>query len=215
MLGASTAVPTSRTSARRTTTSRPRRSSIGRSPTICRWWACALAATAASRSTRKYLSVFLCCVLGGSTEPGRQADDRVARALDRNPFLWSSIGGSRRTPPAGDPVKAYWVPDVARVRRVVVKNARGHALHELSEPARDEPAHVVAVTRSGGFSRNRRCRAAFRQASWQYRRLSSVPAGKGVRQCRPMRRAFNVARPGRDSARVRGPRDTAARARRI
>ena len=40
------------------------------------------------------------------------------------------------------------------------------------------------MTRSGRFSRKWRYRAAFQLAVWQYCRLSSVPAGKGVTQCR-------------------------------
>ncbi|MCZ4343793.1 hypothetical protein O4H52_19440 [Sphingomonadaceae bacterium G21617-S1] len=36
-------------------------------------------------------------------------------------------------------------PDTAKVRNVIVKNARGHAYHEIGEPLLDAPSHVAFV----------------------------------------------------------------------
>jgi hypothetical protein len=36
-------------------------------------------------------------------------------------------------------------PDIEKVRRVILKNARGHAYHETGEPLLDAPAHVAFV----------------------------------------------------------------------
>ena len=38
-----------------------------------------------------------------------------------------------------------WIPDLARVHPVVVKNARGHAFHEFGEPILEEPQQVWAL----------------------------------------------------------------------
>ena len=35
------------------------------------------------------------------------------------------------------------MPDTARIRRVIIKNARGHAYHEIGEPLFEAPEHVV------------------------------------------------------------------------
>ena len=36
-------------------------------------------------------------------------------------------------------------PDIDKIRRVIVKNARGHAYHEIGEPLLDAPDHVAFV----------------------------------------------------------------------
>jgi hypothetical protein len=39
--------------------------------------------------------------------------------------------------------RVAFVPDIDRIRSVVIKNARGHVLFEHGQPAQGEPAHIV------------------------------------------------------------------------
>lgn len=91
----------------------------------------------------EYLSLFLQCVLTGSTDPEHHADGKTARALRRHKKLRSRIERSKmeyRT--IGGETRSVWKPEEDRVKRVVVKNARGHVLYEYGEPMLTEPAHV-------------------------------------------------------------------------
>lgn len=38
-----------------------------------------------------------------------------------------------------------WLPEIERINKVVIKNARGHAFYEYGEPVRDEPSAVWAL----------------------------------------------------------------------
>lgn len=94
----------------------------------------------------EYLFLFLRCVLAGTTDPDGHEDDRATRALRRHDNLRARIERSRteyRT--VGGEKIALWRPETERVNRVVVKNARGHALYEYGEPMLTEPEHVWAA----------------------------------------------------------------------
>ena len=39
-------------------------------------------------------------------------------------------------------MECVWNPETARIERVVIKNARGHAFYECGEPVLTEPEHV-------------------------------------------------------------------------
>ena len=91
----------------------------------------------------EYLSLFLHCVLVGSTDPERHANEKVARALQRHGKLRARIERAKteyRT--IGGETRCVWKPETQRVERVVVKNARGHAFYEYGEPMLTEPEHV-------------------------------------------------------------------------
>ena len=91
----------------------------------------------------EYLSLFLHCVLVGSTDPERQADNKVARALRRHAKLRARIERSKtKYQSIGGKMRCIWKPETERVERVVVKNARGHAFYEYGEPMLLEPEHV-------------------------------------------------------------------------
>jgi len=93
----------------------------------------------------QYAVTFLSCVLAGSTEPDRQPNASASRALAESPALRASIESSRtdyETP--GSEMRVAWKPDMARFERVILKNARGHAYFEYSEPMLKPPAHVRA-----------------------------------------------------------------------
>ena len=94
----------------------------------------------------EYLSLFLHCVLLGSTDPERHTDKKVARALRRHEKLRARIERSKTEyQTIGGETCCVWKPETQRVKRVVVKNARGHAFYEYREPMLIEPEHVRTV----------------------------------------------------------------------
>ena len=86
----------------------------------------------------EYLFLFLNCVLGGSTNPARHDDARVARALQHHKKLRVRIENSKTI----DDARCVWMPEIERIKRIVVKNARGHAFYEYGERLLTAPEHV-------------------------------------------------------------------------
>jgi hypothetical protein len=86
----------------------------------------------------EYLIAFLSSVLSGSTEPKQQKIPGAARILSRNSALRDRIDSSRNMDERG----LIWIPEMDRVKRVVVKNARCHILYEAAEPHWEEPEEV-------------------------------------------------------------------------
>lgn len=94
----------------------------------------------------QYAVTFLSCVLSGSSAPEQQSNASAARALIASPGLRALIERSRTEYTTfGGERRILWKPDVERICRVVLKNARGHAYFEWGEPMLDAPAHVWAI----------------------------------------------------------------------
>ncbi len=94
----------------------------------------------------QYVVTFLSCVLAGSTDPEKQKNASAARALRDSAGLRTQIERSRSEyVTLGGEMRTLWKPDVARIERVVVKNARGHVYFEYGEPMLQAPAHVLAL----------------------------------------------------------------------
>ena len=94
----------------------------------------------------EYVFLFLHCVLVGSTDPDRQTDAIVGRALRRHEKLRARIERSKteyRT--IGGNIRCVWKPETKRIERVFIKHARGHAFYEYGESMLTEPEHVWAV----------------------------------------------------------------------
>jgi len=91
----------------------------------------------------EYLVAFLASVLSGSTEPDPIQLPTATRALERSSSLRKRIDQSKRVQGSlwGSP-EVQWTPEIVRVNRVIVKNARGHAYYELGEPMLAEPSWV-------------------------------------------------------------------------
>lgn len=86
---------------------------------------------------------FLGCVLAGSADPDVQTNPNAKRILMRNTNIRARIEQSRtvyRT--IGGENRTVWAPELQRVKRVAVKNARGHAFFEFGEPLLNEPDSV-------------------------------------------------------------------------
>ena len=91
----------------------------------------------------EYLLLFLHCVLVGSTDPNRHANEKVEGALRRHGKLRVRIERSKTEyQTTGGETRCVWTPEANRIERIVVKNARGHAFYEYGEPMLTEPEHV-------------------------------------------------------------------------
>jgi len=83
----------------------------------------------------EYVACLLECVLAGSTEPAALRRKRIAKILSQSPQLKARIEAAR-TVVNGHP---YFSVEFDRVKNVLRKLARGHAVFELSRVFRDEP----------------------------------------------------------------------------
>ena len=90
----------------------------------------------------EYLFLFLNCVLSGSTDPDIQTNTKVGRALLRHNKLRERIERSKNVQALGGDMRVIWGPETDRIKRVIVKNAQGHALYEYGERMETEPEHV-------------------------------------------------------------------------
>jgi hypothetical protein len=94
----------------------------------------------------EYLVAFLGCVIAGSSDPSKQVIPSAARVLQRNEKLRAQIDRSKREyKTVSGESRCAWYPEAERVNRVLLKNARGHALFEYGEPIREEPKHVWSL----------------------------------------------------------------------
>jgi hypothetical protein len=70
----------------------------------------------------------------------------AARALTESPALRAGIERSRTEyVTLGGETRILWKPDMHRIGRVALKNARGHAYFEYGEPMLDDPIHLWAL----------------------------------------------------------------------
>lgn len=94
----------------------------------------------------EYFITFLSYVLSGTTDTSGQVNSKVQRALERNPTLRTPIeAGKKSYTSINGEEQAFWEPEIARVHRIAVKNARGHAFYEFGEPMLRDPDHVIAM----------------------------------------------------------------------
>ena len=92
----------------------------------------------------EYFAAFLASVISGSTEPDPIQFLAASRILAHNPRLRSRIDAARRleVTPRKDTL-VTWTPELERIERVIVKNARGHVLFELGQAFGTPPTHVA------------------------------------------------------------------------
>jgi hypothetical protein len=94
----------------------------------------------------QYAVTLLSSVLAGSTDPEKQPNASAARALTESPALRAGIERSRTEyVTLGGETRILWEPDMHRIGRVALKNARGHAYFEYGEPMLDDPIHLWAL----------------------------------------------------------------------
>ena len=94
-----------------------------------------------------YLLCVLHAVMAGSLYPDSAKHPEAASILRSNRHVVRSL---KRRPDGQlllfDDLRPFTLyPDTERVQRIIVKNARGHAYHELGEPLLEAPEHVAFV----------------------------------------------------------------------
>ncbi len=87
----------------------------------------------------EYVACLVECVICGTTKVEEIHREKIRHALSRKPALLARMEQSRRLGPDGN---SLFIPEEARVQRVALKLARGHALFELNETHREEPVAV-------------------------------------------------------------------------
>ena len=85
--------------------------------------------------------------MAGSLYPDPQKHPEAATVLRSNRHVVRSL---KRRPDGQlllfEDLKPFTLyPDIKKIRRVVVKNARGHAYHEIGEPLLEAPDHVAFI----------------------------------------------------------------------
>ncbi|WP_424806592.1 hypothetical protein [Rhodococcus sp. 27YEA15] len=90
----------------------------------------------------RYVTALLGCVLSGSASPSEQSDPRIAKLLSKSPKLAGRIADQRILKFEGGRQTVWWNPESDRVERVILKNARGHALFESGLPLFHTPDSV-------------------------------------------------------------------------
>ena len=87
----------------------------------------------------QYLACFIECVICGTVDTAGLRRPNVTRILTGNPALQRRIEASRRRDQADN---LLWQPEIDRVRKIVLKLARGHVAYEIY-PKLDEPLEVT------------------------------------------------------------------------
>jgi hypothetical protein len=89
----------------------------------------------------EYIACLVECTRTGSVDPSRVQRPKVRRILADSAKLRSRLLQARSE--TGGSVS--FRPEFERVKNVVLKLARGHALYELNERHHEEPLHYAAV----------------------------------------------------------------------
>lgn len=84
----------------------------------------------------QYVACFVECVVCGSTDPKVLHRKNIQRIVSKTPRLAAEIQSGMTIDEKGDKI---WRPDMARVRNVLLKLARGHLHFEFSVQERDDP----------------------------------------------------------------------------
>ena len=92
-----------------------------------------------------YLLCVLHAVMAGSLYPDPKKHPEASAILRSNRQV---VRGLKKMPDGQlllfEDLKPFTLyPDTVKIRNVIVKNARGHAYHEIGEPLFDEPDHVA------------------------------------------------------------------------
>lgn len=131
---------------------------------------CCRACNIAFSLDEQYLSCLLECVVCGGTEPELFERKRVARTLCESVALSERLASAKRSLDGG----TAWEMEGERVRRVVLKLARGHAAFEYQRHYYSEP-DSIAITPLVSMSGAERIR--FERGSSENRLLPEVGPG--------------------------------------
>jgi len=82
----------------------------------------------------EYVACLIECVIIGTTEPSRITREKIRRILLGKPLLADRLRSAHS--------EDGFIVEVERIRNVVLKLGRGHALYELNEPQFDTPKAI-------------------------------------------------------------------------
>lgn len=86
----------------------------------------------------EYFACLVDCVLAGTAIPGERHRPKIRAILERAPTLAARLERARSEADG----RTVFAPEEPRVRRVILKLARGHVAHELAEPQPGEPSRL-------------------------------------------------------------------------
>lgn len=86
----------------------------------------------------EYFACFIDCVLADSTSITSSISEKTKKTFKHNPFLLNKIEQNK----IQEGGKILWNVEHDRIRNVILKLARGHAMYENGEPLTDQPSSV-------------------------------------------------------------------------
>lgn len=87
----------------------------------------------------EYLSCLIECVIHGTTKPDERFRKKVAKTLNSRPAIAARIEKGKQLDDNNNPI---WQPEWSRVRKIVMKLARGHVSYELGLQHVEDPIIV-------------------------------------------------------------------------
>ena len=84
----------------------------------------------------EYVACLISCVIDGTTKPDKISRPKIRRILEEKPFLLKRIEQQSKKLPN---TTLTFEPEVSRLKKVIIKLARGHALHEIHEHCIQQP----------------------------------------------------------------------------
>lgn len=85
-----------------------------------------------------YLACLLECVIAGEATPSKLQRPKIAKALEHNGALLKRLGNAQSEGEDGK----VWAVEIARVKAVLLKLARGHAAYEHNQPQLQDPDYL-------------------------------------------------------------------------
>jgi len=89
-------------------------------------------------SDEVYVACLIDCIVAGDPTPGPAHRPKVREILSQKPALAARLAAAR----FGQGSATRFEVELSRVRNVVLKLAKGHALYELNCPQHDDPAKI-------------------------------------------------------------------------
>lgn len=105
----------------------------------------------AASADEEYLACLVECVICGTTTPASLRREKVRRILTQRPALQAKLAKDRQQ----DGEQSVFSVELDRIKRIVVKLARGHCLYELNEAqlAASENVGIAALHLLGNAER--------------------------------------------------------------
>ena len=83
-----------------------------------------------------YVACLIDCIISGSADPDKLQRNGLGRTLAGEPSLRKRIAASCVPNPDGSLI---WNPERERVKKIMLKLARGHVAYDLADPKVEEP----------------------------------------------------------------------------